>query len=276
MHSETALERQTKFSRRKTMEQAKLTDRATVHVIDDDESPREALSLLFPSVGLGVRTYASVHEFVDAGAHDGLGCIVLDVRLPGISGLDFQSRRDEFGVHLPIVLMTGHGDVPMSVRAMKAGAVDFLTKPFRHQDMIDAVSAAIERDRERRAAESAVADIRERYASLSLRRTAGDGACGRRQDEQAGCLRPRPERDHGEDLSRRSDGKDGSADVRRSRAHGRRARAALFVVADRARTILLDLLAFFRACAGRLYQSWCAATAMDQWIKCPATGILPR
>jgi FixJ family two-component response regulator len=151
------------------MEQAQLTNPATVHVIDNDESPREALSLLFPSVGLGVRTYASVHEFVDAGAHDGLGCIVLDVRLPGISGLDFQSRRDEFGVHLPIVLMTAHGDVPMSVRAMKAGAVDFLTKPFRHQDMIDAVSAAIERDRGRRAAESAVADIRERYASLSLR-----------------------------------------------------------------------------------------------------------
>jgi FixJ family two-component response regulator len=144
-------------------------DRATVHVIDDDASPREALSLLFPSVGLDVRTYASVQEFVDAGAHDGLGCIVLDVRLPGITGLDFQSRRDGFGVHLPIVLMTGHSDVPMSVRAMKAGAVDFLTKPFRDQDMIDAVTAAIERDRERRAAESAAADMRKRYASLSSR-----------------------------------------------------------------------------------------------------------
>jgi FixJ family two-component response regulator len=143
--------------------------RATVHVIDDDESPREALSLLFSCVGLDVRTYASVQEFVDAGAHDGLGCIVLDVRLPGISGLDFQSRRDGFGVYLPIVLMTGHSDVPMSVRAMKAGAVDFLPKPFRDQDMIEAVTAAIERDRGRRAAESALADIRERYASLSPR-----------------------------------------------------------------------------------------------------------
>jgi FixJ family two-component response regulator len=141
-------------------------DRATVHVIADDVSPREALSLLFPSVGLDVRTYASVQEFLDAGAHDGPGCILLDVRLPGISGLDFQSRRAGFGVHLPIVLMTGHGDVPMSVRAMKAGAVDFLPKPFRDQDMIDAVTAAIERDRERRAADSAAADIRYRYANI--------------------------------------------------------------------------------------------------------------
>jgi FixJ family two-component response regulator len=144
-------------------------DRATVHVIDDDPSPREALSLLFPTVGLAVRTYASVQEFLDAGEHDGLGCILLDVRLPGISGLDFHLRRDGFGVHLPIVLMTGHSDVPMSVRAMKAGAVDFLPKPFRDQDMIDAVTAAIERDRERRAVDSAIADIRKRHASLSPR-----------------------------------------------------------------------------------------------------------
>jgi len=143
--------------------------RATVHVIDDDVSPREALSLLFPSVGLEVYTYASVQEFLDADEHDGLGCILLDIRLPGISGLEFQLRRDGFGVHLPIVLMTGHGDVPMSVRAMKAGAVDFLPKPFRDQDMIDAVTAAIERDRERRAADSAIAGIRDRHASLSPR-----------------------------------------------------------------------------------------------------------
>jgi FixJ family two-component response regulator len=140
-----------------------------VHVIDDDVSLRDALGLMLPSIGLGVRTYASVQEFLDAGAHDGPGCIVLDVRLPGISGLEFQSRRDRFGVHLPIVLMTGHSDVPMSVRAMKAGAVDFLPKPFRDQDMIDAVTAAIERDRVRRAADSSAAAIRERYARLSPR-----------------------------------------------------------------------------------------------------------
>jgi FixJ family two-component response regulator len=144
-------------------------DRATVHVIDDDVSPREALSLLFPSIGLEARAYASVQEFLDAGPHDGPGCIVLDVRLPGISGLDFTSRRGGFGIHLPIVLMTGYGDVPMSVRAMKDGAIDFLPKPFRDQDMIDAVMAAIERDRQRRAAEDAVADIRDRYVRLSGR-----------------------------------------------------------------------------------------------------------
>ena len=144
-------------------------DRAIVHVIDDDVSPREALGLLFPSIGLDVRTYASVQEFLDAGEHHGPGCILLDVRLPGISGLDFQSRRDGFGVQLPIVLMTGHSDVPMSVRAMKAGAVDFLPKPFRDQDMIDAVTAAIERDRQRRAADSVTIDIRDRHAGLSPR-----------------------------------------------------------------------------------------------------------
>jgi len=140
-----------------------------VHVIDDDISLRESLSLLLPTVGLEVRTYTSVQEFLDGGEHDAPGCIVLDVRLPGISGLDFQSRRDGFGVHLPIVLMTGHGDVPMSVRAMKAGAVDFLPKPFRDQDMIDAVTAAIERDRQRREQDGATADVRHRFASLSPR-----------------------------------------------------------------------------------------------------------
>ena len=118
-------------------------EQAIVHVIDDDVSITDALGLMLPSVGLDVRTYASVQEFLDAHEHDGPGCIVLDVRLPGISGLDFQSRRDRLGIHLPIVLMTGHSDVPMSVRAMKAGAIDFLPKPFRDQDMIDAVIAAL-------------------------------------------------------------------------------------------------------------------------------------
>jgi FixJ family two-component response regulator len=144
-------------------------DDVIVHVIDDDISLREALGLLLPTVGLDVRTYTSVQEFLDGGEHDAPGCIILDVRLPGISGLDFQSRRDGFGVHLPIVLMTGHGDVPMSVRAMKAGAVDFLPKPFRDQDMIDAVTAAVERDRQRREQDDASADVRTRFASLSPR-----------------------------------------------------------------------------------------------------------
>lgn len=149
--------------------EAAKTEKATVHVIDDDVSLRESLGPLLMSVGLEVHTHGSVQEFLNAGAHDGPGCIVLDVRLPGISGLDFQSRCDGFGVHLPIVLMTGHSDVPMSVRAMKAGAVDFLPKPFRDQDMIDAITAAIERDRKRRTEDSAAADIRERFENLSPR-----------------------------------------------------------------------------------------------------------
>ena len=144
-------------------------ENAIVHVIDDDVSLRESLGLLLPTVGLEVRTYMSVQEFIDAAEYDGPGCIVLDVRLPGISGLDFQSRRDGLGVHLPIVLMTGHGDVPMSVRAMKAGAIDFLPKPFRDQDMIDAITAAIERDRQRRETVRASADVRDRFANLSPR-----------------------------------------------------------------------------------------------------------
>jgi FixJ family two-component response regulator len=144
-------------------------DVVIVHIIDDDISLRESLSLLLPTVGLEVRTYTSVQEFLDSSERDAPGCIVLDVRLPGISGLDFQSRRDGFGVHLPIVLMTGHGDVPMSVRAMKAGAVDFLPKPFRDQDMIDAVTAAVERDHQRRAQDDATVGVRTRFASLSPR-----------------------------------------------------------------------------------------------------------
>jgi FixJ family two-component response regulator len=142
---------------------------AVVHVIDDDISLRDALSLLLPTIGLGVRTYVSVKELLQAGTHDEPGCIVLDVRLPGISGLDFQAHCQEYGVHLPIIVMTGHGDVPMSVQAMKAGAVDFLPKPFRDQDMIDAVTMAIERDRQRRAAESVAANVRARYSKLSRR-----------------------------------------------------------------------------------------------------------
>jgi FixJ family two-component response regulator len=148
---------------------AALNEKAIVHVIDDDESLRDALDQLLPTVGLETRTYESVRQFLDARAQDGPGCIVLDVRLPGISGLDFQSQLTKLGIHLPVVLMTGHGDVSMSVRAMKAGAVDFLPKPFRDQDMIDAVSTAIERDRQRRAADGDVASLRDRFDTLSPR-----------------------------------------------------------------------------------------------------------
>lgn len=140
-----------------------------VFVVDDDEELRLALDNLFRSVGLQARLFGSAAEFQKAGPFDAPGCLVLDIRLPGVSGLEFQGQLARDGVHLPIVFMTGHGDVPMSVRAMKAGAIDFLTKPFRDQDMLDAVSSAIERDRQRRATEEAGRDVRGRFESLSPR-----------------------------------------------------------------------------------------------------------
>jgi FixJ family two-component response regulator len=140
-----------------------------VHIVDDDDSLRCGLESLLRSVGLSARTYGSVQDFLKADRLDGPGCIVLDVRLPGTNGLDFQEGLAALGIHLPVVLMTGHGDIPMSVRAMKAGAVDFLPKPFRDQDMIDAVTAAVNRDRlQRESATQAVAVV-DRYATLSPR-----------------------------------------------------------------------------------------------------------
>ena len=140
-----------------------------VHVVDDDASLRNALESLFRSVGIEVRTYGSAREFLDAKRPDRPGCLVLDIRLPGTSGLDFQGQLAELGIALPVVLMTGHGDIPMSVRGMKAGAVDFLAKPFRDQDMLDAVTTAIERDRRGRAASAQQEGLRTRYATLSPR-----------------------------------------------------------------------------------------------------------
>lgn len=142
---------------------------AIIHVVDDDASLREALSGLFRSVGMTARTYGSAQAFLDAGLPDAAGCLVLDVRLPGLSGLDFQARMASLGLKLPVVLMSGHGDIPMSVRGMKAGAVDFLEKPFRDQDMLDAVAVALERDRQRRLQESDQRSLTERYATLSPR-----------------------------------------------------------------------------------------------------------
>ena len=142
---------------------------AIVYVIDDDASLRAGLDGLFRSVGLACRTYDSARAFLAAEPADAPGCIVVDVRLPGMSGLDFQEHLAQQGVRLPIVLMTGHGDIPMSVRAMKAGAVDFLPKPFRDQDMLDAVGTAIDRDRARRTADGDVSQVRDRFATLSAR-----------------------------------------------------------------------------------------------------------
>lgn len=140
-----------------------------VFVVDDDEELRLALDNLFRSVGLQARLFGSAAEFLKADAVDAPGCLVLDIRLPGVSGLEFQGQLARMGIEVPIVFMTGHGDVPMSVRAMKAGAVDFLTKPFRDQDMLDAVSSAIEADRQRRVAAEAGRDVRTRFEGLSPR-----------------------------------------------------------------------------------------------------------
>ncbi|MET0707509.1 MAG: response regulator [Tardiphaga sp.] len=140
-----------------------------VLVVDDDESMRVALKYLFRSMELDVKVFNSTAQVLDAGIPDVPCCLVLDIRLPGVSGLDFQETLAKSGLSVPIVFMTGHGDIPMSVRAMKAGAVDFLTKPFRDQDMLDAVMRALAKDRERRDALIAVADLRERYESLTPR-----------------------------------------------------------------------------------------------------------
>ena len=144
-------------------------EQPVVFVVDDDPSMRATLTDVMRSVGLQVQTFASAREFMGSKLPDAPGCLVLDVRLPGQSGLDFQRTLAESGIELPVVFITGHGDVPMSVRAMKAGAVDFLIKPFRDQDLLDAVHAAIERDRARRQHVTGMADLEVRYRSLTER-----------------------------------------------------------------------------------------------------------
>jgi len=141
----------------------------TVVVIDDDPAIREALQSLLRSVGLHVELFASVQEFLGSARPDRPGCLVLDVRLPGRSGLDFQDEMAKADVHLPVIFITGHGDVPMSVRAMKAGAIEFLIKPFRDQDLLDAIQLAIERDHARREDEKVIAGLRAAFESLTPR-----------------------------------------------------------------------------------------------------------
>jgi FixJ family two-component response regulator len=140
-----------------------------VIVIDDDASMRRALTNLFQSVGLAVQVFGSAPEMLQSKLPDVASCLVLDIRLPGVSGLDFQTDLAKANIHIPINFMTGHGDIPMTVRAMKGGAVDFLTKPFRDQDMLDAVVKAIERDRKRREAEKIVANVQALFETLTPR-----------------------------------------------------------------------------------------------------------
>jgi FixJ family two-component response regulator len=155
--------------RRPSKQNDSLPESPTVLVIDDDPEVRDALSSLFRSVGMESRLFASTAEFLRHKLPESPCCLVLDIRLPGVGGLDFQAQLAKANIHVPIVMMTGHGDIPMSVRAMKAGAVDFLTKPFRHQDMLDAVAQAIEWDRKRRDSEKALADLRGMFEALTTR-----------------------------------------------------------------------------------------------------------
>jgi FixJ family two-component response regulator len=140
-----------------------------VFIVEDDESMRRALSNLFQSVGLEVEMFGSASEMLQKKLPDIASCLVLDIRLPGLSGLDFQAELARANIHIPIIFMTGHGDIPMTVRAMKGGAVDFLTKPFRDQDMLDAVTVAIERDRKRREADKIVANLQTHFETLTPR-----------------------------------------------------------------------------------------------------------
>jgi FixJ family two-component response regulator len=144
-------------------------EQPVVFVIDDDQSVRDALAGLLRSVGLEVQSFGSTQEFLQSTRPDAPGCLVLDVRLPGRSGLDFQRELAESSMHMPIVFITGHGDIPMSVRAMKAGAIEFLTKPFHDQELLDAIQLGIERDRARRRDAATVAALWQRFDSLTPR-----------------------------------------------------------------------------------------------------------
>ena len=140
-----------------------------VFVIDDDAAIREALDGLIRSIQLNVQTFGTTNEFLEFSLPDVPGCIVLDVRLPGMNGLDFQHELTKLGINLPIIFITGHGDVPMSVRAIKSGAIEFLTKPFRDQELIDAIYLGIDRDQARRQAVAVFSDIQARFALLTPR-----------------------------------------------------------------------------------------------------------
>ena len=140
-----------------------------VFVVDDDDSMRIALTYLFESMNLHVEVFSTAAELLQSNFPDIASCLVLDIRLPGVNGLEFQDQLAKAGIHIPIVFMTGHGDIPMSVKAMKAGAIDFLPKPFHDQDMLDAVIRALDQDRKRRDSEKAASQLRHLFKSLTHR-----------------------------------------------------------------------------------------------------------
>ena len=144
-------------------------DEPVVFIVDDDVSVRRSIQDLLSSIALRSEAFATPQDFLDAKRADCAGCLVLDVRLPGMSGLDFQRRLVETGVTIPIIFITGHADVPMTVQAMKSGAVEFLTKPFRPQELLDAVQQALDRDRKLREKRREIADVRNRYGTLTVR-----------------------------------------------------------------------------------------------------------
>lgn len=145
------------------------SDTPTVFIIDDDDRMRAAMQRLLKSIGLNTKSFAAPQDFLQHKLPDGPSCLVLDVRLPGMSGLDVQHKLNEKGVHIPIIFISGHGDIPMTVKAMKSGAVDFLTKPWRDQDLVDAIQQALERDDATRQQETEIAELKERYAALTAR-----------------------------------------------------------------------------------------------------------
>jgi FixJ family two-component response regulator len=147
----------------------KPADAPTVFVIDDDAAMRAAIQGLLKSVGLRSETFAAAEEFLRSKRPDSPSCLVLDVSLPGINGLDFQRELADAGVHIPIIFITGHGDIPMTVKAMKSGAVEFLTKPFQDQELLEAIRQALDRDRVTRKQESGLAELRKRYEGLTAR-----------------------------------------------------------------------------------------------------------
>jgi FixJ family two-component response regulator len=152
-----------------TSQRAGSQDSSLVFIVDDDLRLRDALSSLLRSVGHRVEVFSSASDLLESKLPNIVSCIVLDVRMPGLSGLDLQNRLADAGIHIPLIFMTGYGDIPMSVRAMKAGATDFLTKPFRDQELVDAVALALDRDRKRRGDENAVADLKALFQSLTPR-----------------------------------------------------------------------------------------------------------
>jgi FixJ family two-component response regulator len=146
-----------------------MSEAGLVHIIDDDAGVRKALSTLIRSVGIAVRLYESANEFLESQLPETPSCLLLDVRMPGGNGLDFQASLQHRGIFLPVILMTGYGDIQMSVRGMKAGAIDFLTKPVRHQDVLDAITTALIRDRDRRKEDAEISAVRDLHATLTPR-----------------------------------------------------------------------------------------------------------